>query len=155
MDFVLGLPRTQRGNDSVFVVFDKFFKMAHFIPCHESTNAEQLAGIFIREIWKHHGLPKRTISDRGSTFNSHFLRALYKKLDIEPGFSTAYHPETDGLAERTNQWLEGFLRSLCNYQQDDWAKWLPIAEFCHNNQENSATGKRPSKRCTELTPDGI
>lgn len=114
---------------------------AHFIPCLESTNAEELAEIFIREVWKHHGLPKKTISDRGSTFNSHFLRALYKKLDIEPGFSTAYHPETDGLAERTNQWLEGFLRSFCNYQQDDWAKWLPIAEFCHNNQENSATGK--------------
>jgi transposase InsO family protein len=139
-DFIVKLP-ISGGFDSILVVIDRFSRQAHFIPCHESTNAEELANIFIREVWKHHGLPRRTISDRGSTFNSHFLRALYKKLDIEPGFSTAYHPETDGLAERTNQWLEGFLRSFCNYQQNDWVKWLPIAEFCHNNQENSATGK--------------
>jgi hypothetical protein len=143
-DFIVKLPISE-GFDSILVVVDRFSRQAHFIPCHESTNAEELANIFIREVWKHHGLPKRTISDRGSTFNSHFLRALYKKLDIEPGFSTAYHPQTDGLAERTNQWLEGFLRSFCNYQQDDWAKWLPIAEFCHNNQENSATGKTAFK----------
>jgi transposase InsO family protein len=139
-DFIVKLPESQ-GYDSILVVVDRFSKQAHFIPCLEATNAEQLAEIFIREVWKHHGLPKKAISDRGSTFNSHFLRALYQRLNIEPAYSTAYHPETDGLAERTNQWLEGFLRSFCNYSQDDWATWLPIAEFCHNNQKNSATGK--------------
>ena len=139
-DFIVKLPLSN-GFDSILVVVDRFSRQAHFIPCLESTNAEELAEIFVRDIWKHHGLPKKTISDRGSTFNSHFLKALYQKLNIDPAFSTAYHPETDGLAERTNQWLEGFLRSFCNYQQDDWAKWLPIAEFCHNNQTNSATGK--------------
>ena len=86
------------------------------------TNAEELAEIFLREIWRLHGLPKKTISDRGTTFNSHFLRALYSKLGIEPAFSMAYHPETNSLAKRTNQWLEGFLRSFCNYKQNDWSK---------------------------------
>jgi hypothetical protein len=122
-------------------VVDRFSRQAHFIPGFEATNAEELAEIFIKEVWKHHGLPKKTISDCGTTFNSNFLRALYQKLQIEPQFSTAYHPEIDGLAERTNQWLEGSLQSFCNYRQDDWAKWLPIAEFCHNNQVNTATGK--------------
>src|SRR5216117_4496272 len=79
--------------------------------------------------------------DRGSTFNSQFLRALYKKLKIESRFSTAYHPETNGLAERTNQWVEGFLRTFCNYRQDDWSKWLPMAEFSHNNHKNPSTGR--------------
>ena len=141
-DFIVKLPISD-GFDSILVVVDRFSRQAHFIPCLEATNAEELAEIFIREVWKHHGLPKKTISDRGSTFNSNFLRALYQKLKIEPSFSTAYHPETNGLAERTNQWLEGYLRSFCNYQQDDWAKWLPLAEFCHNNQQSRATGKTP------------
>jgi hypothetical protein len=107
-DFIVKLPESS-GYDSILVVVDRFSRQAHFIPCLEATNAEELAQIFIREVWKHHGLPKKTISDRGTTFNSHFLRALYKQLGVQPQFSTAYHPETDGLAEQTNQWLEGFL----------------------------------------------
>lgn len=134
------------------MVVDRFSRQAHFIPCNESLNAEQLADLFIKEVWRLHGLPKRTISDRGAMFNSHFLRALYQKLNIEPNFSTAYHPETNGLAERTNQWLEGFLRSFCNYEQDDWATWLPLAEFCHNNQVNSVTGRSAFETIYGLHP---
>src|SRR5881394_4664334 len=139
-DFIVKLPKS-KGYDSILTVVDRFSKQAHFIPCLEATNAEELAEIFIREIWKLHGFPKTTVSDRGSTFNSQFLRALYEKLKIEPRFSTAYHPETNGLAERTNQWVEGFLRTFCNYRQDDWAKWLPMAEFSHNIHKNPSTGK--------------
>ncbi|QRW11768.1 Retrotransposable element Tf2 protein [Ceratobasidium sp. AG-Ba] len=139
-DFIVKLPESQ-GMDSILVVIDRFSWQAHFIPCLESTNAEGVADLFIKEVWKLHGLPKTTVSDRGPTFNSQFLKALYAKLGINPKFSTAFHPETDGITERTNQWLEGFLRSFCNYRQDDWVRWLPIAEFCHNNQVNSATGK--------------
>ncbi|QRV96805.1 Retrotransposable element Tf2 protein [Ceratobasidium sp. AG-Ba] len=139
-DFIVKLPESQ-GLDSILVVIDCFSRQAHFIPCLESTNAEGVADLFIQEVWKLHGLPKTTVSDRGPTFNSQFLRALYAKLGIEPKFSTAFHPETDGITEQTNQWLEGFLRSFCNYRQDDWVRWLPIAKFCHNNQVNSATGK--------------
>ncbi|QRV96423.1 Retrotransposable element Tf2 protein [Ceratobasidium sp. AG-Ba] len=126
-DFIVKLPKSN-GYDSILTVIDRFSRQAHFIPCLESTNAEELAEIFIREVWKLHGTPRTTVSDRGPTFNSQFLRALYKGLKIEPRFSTAFHPETDGISERTNQW------------QDDWTKWLPIAEFCHNNHVNSATG---------------
>ncbi|QRW06751.1 Retrotransposable element Tf2 protein [Ceratobasidium sp. AG-Ba] len=111
-----------------------------------------VADLFIKEVWKLHGLPKTTVSDRGPTFNSQFLKALYAKLGINPKFSTAFHPETDGITERTNQWLEGFLRSFCNYRQDDWVRWLPIAEFCHNNQVNSATGKTAFETIYGLHP---
>src|SRR6185295_17709419 len=68
---------------------------------------------------------------------------LYEKLKIEPKISTAYHPQTDGQSERVNQWLEAYLRSFVNHQQDDWAKWLPYAEFCYNNSVNRTTGKTP------------
>ncbi|QRW01200.1 Retrotransposable element Tf2 protein [Ceratobasidium sp. AG-Ba] len=138
--------------DSILVVIDRFSQQAHFIPCLESTNAEGVADLFIKEVWKLHGLPKTTVSDRGPTFNSQFLKALYAKLGINPKFSTAFHPETDGITERTNQWLEGFLRSFCNYRQDDWVRWLPIAEFCHNNQVNSATGKTAFETIYGLHP---
>ncbi|QRV73375.1 Retrotransposable element Tf2 protein [Ceratobasidium sp. AG-Ba] len=117
-DFIVKLPESQ-GMDSILVVIDRFSRQAHFIPCLESTNAEGVADLFIKEVWKLHGLPKTTVSDRGPTFNSQFLKALYAKLGINPKFSTAFHPETDGITERTNQWLEGFLRSFCNYRQDD------------------------------------
>ena len=143
-DFIVKLPESQ-GYDSILVVIDQFSRQAHFIPCRELTNAEGVADLFIQEVWRLHGLPKTTVLDRGVTFNSQFLRALYKKLEIEPRFSTAYHSETDGITERTNQWLEGFLRSFCNYSQDDWVKWLPIAKFCHNNQVNTATRKTAFK----------
>ncbi|QRW01159.1 Retrotransposable element Tf2 protein [Ceratobasidium sp. AG-Ba] len=150
-DFIVKLPESQ-GMDSILVVIDRFSQQAHFIPCLESTNAEGVADLFIKEVWKLHGLPKTTVSDRGPTFNSQFLKALYAKLGINPKFSTAFHPETDGITERTNQWLEGFLRSFCNYRQDDWVRWLPIAEFCHNNQINSATGKTAFETIYGLHP---
>ncbi|QRV93063.1 Retrotransposable element Tf2 protein [Ceratobasidium sp. AG-Ba] len=150
-DFIVKLPES-KGYDSILTVIDRFSRQAHFIPCHESTNAEQLAEIFIKEVWKLHGTPRTTVSDRGPTFNSQFLRALYKGLKIEPRFSTAFHPETDGISERTNQWIEGFLRTFCNYQQDDWTKWLPIAEFCHNNHVNSATGQTAFETVYGRTP---
>ncbi|QRV77124.1 Transposon Tf2-1 polyprotein [Ceratobasidium sp. AG-Ba] len=141
-DFIVKLPESQ-GMDSILVVIDCFSRQAHFIPCLESTNAEGAADLFIKET---------TVSDRGPTFNSQFLKALYAKLGINPKFSSAFHPQTDGITERTNQWLEGFLRSFCNYRQDDWVRWLPIAEFCHNNQVNSATGKTAFETIYGLHP---
>ncbi|QRW25151.1 Retrotransposable element Tf2 protein [Rhizoctonia solani] len=141
-DFIVKFPKC-KGYDSILVVVDRFSKMMHLIPCKETATAEDVAQMFLEHVWKLHGTSKHTVSDRGTTFNSKFLKALYKSLQITPSFSTAYHPQSDGQTEIKNQWLEAYLRPFINHRQSDWVDWLPLAEFAHNNARSKATGKSP------------
>jgi hypothetical protein len=92
MDFIVWLPRTWRGYDSIWVIVDRLIKVAHFIPVKTKYTREQLAILYMEKIVCLHGVPKKIVSDRGLQFTSHFWKAVHISLGTKLNFSTAYHP---------------------------------------------------------------
>jgi len=143
MDFITELPLSGKC-DQLWVIIDRFTKMAHFLPLKkEKKTAADLAVIFAREIWKHHGLPVDIVSDRDSRFTSETWKEFLQLSGIRPRMSTAFHPQTDGQTERLNQTIEAYLRVFINKEQDDWKWLLPMAEFAYNNSATTGNGMSP------------
>jgi hypothetical protein len=143
MDFIVNLPKTPRGFDAILVIVDRLSKAAHFIPTTTKVTAPETANLFIREIFRLHGLPRSIVCDRDPRFTSMFWKALFKKLGVRILHSTAYHPQTDGQTERVNRILIQTLRPYVNYPQNDWDLYLPFAEFAYNNSEHSSIKMTP------------
>lgn len=154
VDFIGPLPKDEgplshlkwhnsEGFSMIMVIVDRLTKMRHYIPCRENMSTKDQAFLFIRDVWKLHGLPESIVSDRGTTFVNAFWNAVCSQLKINVALSTAYHPESDGQTEIANAFLEQYLRQYVNFAQDDWVKWLPLAEFAANNATSSSTNMSP------------
>ncbi|WVZ77009.1 hypothetical protein U9M48_024914 [Paspalum notatum var. saurae] len=143
MDFIVGLPRTQSGFDSIWVVVDRLTKVAHFIPVKTTYSGAKLAELYMSRIVCLHGVPKKIVSDRGTQFTSHFWKRLHESMGTKLNFSSAYHPQTDGQTERTNQILEDMLRACAIQYGTSWDKSLPYAEFSYNNSYQASIKMSP------------
>jgi len=112
--------------DSLFVVTDRFFKMAHFMPCHKVDDACNIANLFFKEVIRLHGLSRSIVSDKDSKFLNHFWKTLWGKLGTKLLFSTTCHPQTDGQTEMVNRILAQMLRCLISENPRVWEKLLLI-----------------------------
>ena len=109
MDFIVGLPNTQRGHDAIWVVVDSLTKMAKFIPTKTTVSTPKLARLFVDQLYHLYGLSSSIVSDHDRKLNSHFWQAIFAKLDTKLNLSTTDHPKSDGQMERVNQILEDML----------------------------------------------
>jgi hypothetical protein len=152
IDFVLGFPKTRKGRDSVFVVVNRFSKMAHFIPCHKTDDATHVADLFFREIVHLHGVPNKIVSDRDAKFLSHFWRTLWAQLGTKLLFSTTCHPQTDGQTEVVNRTLSTMLRAVLKKNIKLWEEYLPHVQFAYNRSMHYTTKMYPFEIVYGLIP---
>jgi hypothetical protein len=143
MDLVTHLPKTRKGHDAIVVFVDRFSKMARFAPCFTTSTARDVAHIFFKEVFRHHGLPTSIVSDRDPRFTSLFWINLFGAMATSLDMSTAHHQQTDGQSERTIQTLEQYLRLYTSKDQDTWDDQLTHAEFAYNSSRSNATGFTP------------
>jgi hypothetical protein len=143
MDFITGFPKSQKGNDAIFVVIDRLSKVAHFLPVKESITASKLADLYTSRIVSLHGVPLEISSDRGSLFTSRFWQSFQKAMGTNVLFSTSYHPQSQGQVERVNQILEDMLRACVISFGMKWEDCLPWAEFSYNNSFQASLGMAP------------
>ncbi|KAK8928937.1 hypothetical protein KSP39_PZI017240 [Platanthera zijinensis] len=143
MDFVHGLPRSQQGNDVIWVIVDRLTKVAHFIPNRKEDGVEKLVELYVRNIVRLHGIPKSIVSDRDGRFTSKDWRLVQKSLGTKLKFSTAFHPQTDGQTERTNRTLEDMLRMCTLDFGKKWEDHLFMVEFAYNNSYQASIKMTP------------
>ena len=143
MDFIVGLPKTSKGYDSIWVIVDRLTKSAHFLPMKTTYRAQYYAELYISRIMSLHGLPKTIISDRGAQFVARFLEQFHAALGTQLIRSSTYHPQTDGQIERIKQILEDMLKACVLTYIKKWDECLPLAEFSYNNSYQESIKMAP------------
>jgi len=139
MDFILELPRTTRGFDSLFMVVDRLSKITHLISCHKVDDVNNISRLFFREVVRLHGLPKSIISDRDPKFVRHFLRTHLETLGTKLKFSISYHPQTNGQNEVENISLSTMPRTIMRDNHKSRDEFLPHIEFVYNRVVHKTT----------------
>jgi hypothetical protein len=143
MDFITGLPKTERDHDAVLVVVDRLSKMVHIEAVRIQITAQEVAYLLQDRIFRYHGPPKDIVSHRDTRFNSNFWRGWARQYGISLSMSTAYHPESDGQTERVNAVFEDTLRHFVGPYQNEWDSWVCMVEFAMNDAWNMSVQNTP------------
>ncbi|MBW0466255.1 hypothetical protein O181_005970 [Austropuccinia psidii MF-1] len=154
MDWFTGLvPGGKENFNACLIIVNRFSKSMRCLPCHKEDTAMHTSLLFFNNIIFTCGVPKIIISDRDPNFTSEFQTNLYDMLGTKFSFSTAYHPQTDGLAERMIQTMKDNLRRVCAYGMEykdhegythDWVTFIPAVQLAYNTSQHSTTGKTPA-----------
>jgi len=136
-DFITQLAESE-GETKIIVVVDGFTKIAPFIALHKNATANDVADTFLQEVWTLDGLVIKIISDIHEKLSTEFWQSLCKMLGVTRRMSTAYHRQTDGQTETTNQVPESDLQTFVNYDQNEWYKVLPLAEHVYTHSATTA-----------------
>ena len=126
----------------ILVVIDRLTKMARFIATDSMVTSKGTADLFLREVFRHHGLPSNIVSDRDPRFTAKFWKTLQEALGVDLLMSTAEHPQTDGQAEAAVKVIQKLLKPFV-FQGQDWEDLLPSLEFAYNDTTQSSTGQTP------------
>ncbi|GJR18762.1 putative reverse transcriptase domain-containing protein [Tanacetum coccineum] len=143
MDFVMKLPKSSQGYDTIWVIVDRLTKSAIFVPMRETDSMDKLTRMYLKEVVTRHGIPVSIICDRDPRFTSNFWKSLQYALDTSLDMSTAYHPQTDRQSERTIQTLEDMLRACAIDFRKGWVNHLPLVEFSYNNSYHASIKAAP------------
>ena len=144
MDFMTGLPLSfdWKGDsyDSILVIVNRLTKIVYYEPVKVIIDTPGLAEVIINVLVWYHGLPDLIVTNRGFLFTPKFWSSLGYFLGVKQRLLTAFHPQTDGQTERQNITMKAYLRAFVNFEQNDWARLLPMAKFAYNNFKNASTG---------------
>ncbi|MCO5588027.1 hypothetical protein L7F22_041981 [Adiantum nelumboides] len=143
MDFIFDLPRTQTGNDGIWTIICRFSKQAHFIPVRKKIKPDQMACLFMSNVFKYHGMPQSIVSDRDPRMTSLFWRGLFENMGTTLKFSSSFHPQTDGQSEEANSTVLDLLKCYVSEYKGKWEQYLPLVEYADNNTVHSSIGKAP------------
>jgi len=143
MDFMIGMPKTIKQDDSIWVIVDRLTKAAHFLAIKATFTSEQLANLYIKEIVRLHGVPLSIVLDCDTKFVSRFWQGFQRAMGTELRLSTTFHPQMDGQSERTSQTLEDMLRACALDYAGAWDHNLPLIKFAYNNSCHASIGVAP------------
>jgi hypothetical protein len=145
MDLIMGLPQIGKHNTILTIVDHGCSCAAIFLLVSDMITGAGITQLYIDYVYRWFGLPTKIISNRDPCFTSHFSKELAKTLAIGQNLSTTFHPQTDGLSEHKNQWIEQYLCAVTGGQPEDWNKWFSIATAVHNNWINSTIRISPNQ----------
>jgi hypothetical protein len=143
MEYMSGLPSTKRGNDCVFVVVDRFSKMAILTPCKKSIMVEATTNIFFERVWVHFEIPQTIVSNRGSQFLITFCSFLWSLLDTKLNKSTTFHPQIDGQIEVVNRMIVHIMHMYNSKHPCTWDESIPYVQHSYNRALHSSNGHNP------------
>jgi hypothetical protein len=154
MDFITGLPKLD-NKSVIVVVVDRLSKYAHLCALQHPFTTSTVAQIFMDQVFKLHGMPHSIVSNHDPTFTSNFWQELFKIQGTKLHLSTTYHPQTDVQTEVVNKCLETYLRCFASEKKNQWAQWLPLAEWWYNTSYHTTTRMTPFEAVYGQKPPSV